>query len=74
MQSLYTYWNEAMEKHRFVARHGWFNCFSDRANLHNVNVSGQADSADTVAARQFTLEKNTWSRLQCKQRKISACF
>ncbi|KAJ8781184.1 hypothetical protein J1605_011168 [Eschrichtius robustus] len=35
------------------AIHGWFHWFQARANLHNVKVSGEAVSADTVAAREF---------------------
>ena len=38
----------------FNASHGWFHQFKARANnLHNVKVSGEAASADTVAAREF---------------------
>ena len=36
----------------FHANHGWFHLFKARTNLHNVKVSGDAVSADTVAARE----------------------
>lgn len=35
---------------------GWFHWFKVRANLHNIKVSGEADtvrSADTIAAQEF---------------------
>ena len=35
------------------ASHGWFHRFKARANLHNIKVSGEAVSADTIAAREF---------------------
>ena len=35
------------------ASHGWLHRFKAGANLHNVKVSGEAASADTVAAREF---------------------
>ena len=37
----------------FNASHGWFHGFKARANLHNVKVSGEAASADMVAAQEF---------------------
>ena len=37
----------------FNASHGWFHWFKARANLHNVKVSGEAASADMVAAQEF---------------------
>ena len=44
---------EESEGASFNASHGWFHRFKARANLHNVKVSGEAASADTVAAREF---------------------
>ena len=44
---------EESEGASFNAIHGWFHWFQARANLHNVKVSGEAVSADTVAAREF---------------------
>ena len=44
---------EESEGSPFNASHGWFHRFKTRAILHNVKVSGEAASADTVAARQF---------------------
>jgi hypothetical protein len=58
----------------FAARHGWFNCFSDRANLHNVNVSGQADSADTLAARQVYSGKEQLVTLAVQTKKNQCLF
>ncbi|XP_066445361.1 tigger transposable element-derived protein 1-like [Eleutherodactylus coqui] len=37
----------------FTASHGWFNRFKARNNLHNIKVTGEAASADTVAAQEF---------------------
>ena len=37
----------------FNASHGWFHWFKARANLHNVKVSGEAVTADMVAAWEF---------------------
>ena len=37
----------------FHANHGWLHRFKARANLHNVKVSGEAASADTVAPWEF---------------------
>ena len=37
----------------FKASHGWFHQFKATAKLHNVKVSGEAASADTVAAWEF---------------------
>jgi hypothetical protein len=37
----------------FVVSHVRFNCFRNRADLLNVNVSGEARNADTVAAEEF---------------------
>ena len=45
--------SEESEGASFNASHGWFHRFKARANLHNVKVSGEAVSADTVAAREF---------------------
>ncbi|XP_069900768.1 tigger transposable element-derived protein 1-like [Globicephala melas] len=44
---------EESEGTSFNASHGWFHWFKARANLHNVKVSGEAVSADTVAAQEF---------------------
>ena len=41
------------ESASFNASHGWFHQFKARDNLHNVKVSGEAVSADTVTAREF---------------------
>ncbi|XP_069397046.1 tigger transposable element-derived protein 1-like [Delphinus delphis] len=43
--------SEESEGASFNASHGWFHRFKARANLHNV--SGEAASADTVAAQEF---------------------
>ena len=45
--------SEESEGMSFNAIHGWFYAFKARANLHNVKVSGEAASEDTVAAREF---------------------
>ncbi|XP_066428508.1 tigger transposable element-derived protein 1-like [Eleutherodactylus coqui] len=37
----------------FTASHGWFNCFKAHNSLHNIKVTGEAASADTVAAQEF---------------------
>ncbi|XP_068226552.1 tigger transposable element-derived protein 1-like [Palaemon carinicauda] len=37
----------------FVASHGWFNRLKNRANLHNVGITGEAASADKKAAEEF---------------------
>ena len=44
---------EESEATSFNVSHGWFHQFKARANLHNVKVSGEAASADMVAAREF---------------------
>ena len=44
---------EESESTSFNASHGWFHRFKARANLHNVKVSGEAASTDTVPAREF---------------------
>ena len=45
--------SEESEGASFNASHGWFQGFKARADLHNVKVSGEAASADMVAAREF---------------------
>ena len=45
--------SEESEGASFNASHGWFHRFKARANLHDVKVSGEAASADTVAAQEF---------------------
>lgn len=42
--------SEESEDASLNASHGWFHQFKARANLHNVKVSDEAVSADTVAA------------------------
>ncbi|KAG9474251.1 hypothetical protein GDO78_004520 [Eleutherodactylus coqui] len=37
----------------FTASHGWFNRLKARNNLHNIKVTGEAASADTVVAQEF---------------------
>ncbi|XP_066445492.1 tigger transposable element-derived protein 1-like [Eleutherodactylus coqui] len=37
----------------FTASHVWFNRFKARNNFHNIKVTGEAASADTVAAQEF---------------------
>ncbi|XP_068398055.1 tigger transposable element-derived protein 1-like [Eschrichtius robustus] len=44
---------EESEGASFNASHGWFHQFKARANLDNIKVSGEAVSADTVAAWEF---------------------
>jgi hypothetical protein len=34
----------------FVVSHDWFNRLRNRVNLHNVNMNGEAESADTLTA------------------------
>ena len=45
--------SEESEGASFNASHGLFHWFKARANLHNVKVSGEAVSADMVAAQEF---------------------
>ena len=45
--------SEESEGASFTASHGWFHQFKARANFQNRKVSGEAVSADTVAAREF---------------------
>ena len=44
---------EESEGAYFNASHGWFHQFKARAKLQNVKVSGEAASADMVAAQEF---------------------
>jgi transposase-like protein len=44
---------ESVAGDTFNASHGWFNRFKARAKLHNIKVTGEAASADTVAATEF---------------------
>ena len=44
---------EESEGRSFNALHGWFHQFKARANIHNAKVSGEAATADTVAAWEF---------------------
>lgn len=37
----------------FTASRGWFDNFKKRSNLHNIRITGEAASADTVAASNF---------------------
>jgi hypothetical protein len=37
----------------FNASTGWFSKFTKRHNLHNNKMTGEAASADTVAAEKF---------------------
>ena len=46
---------ESAEEETFAASHGWFQRFKKRANLHHVSVSGEAASADEVAAEKFPI-------------------
>ena len=45
--------SEESEGASFNASHGWFHRFKVRANLHNVKVSGETASENTVAAWEF---------------------
>jgi hypothetical protein len=42
----------------FTASHGWFQRFRKRANFQNVNISGEAASADYIAAEEFVVKFN----------------
>jgi hypothetical protein len=44
---------ERVGGHTFFASHGWFQRFKARAKLHDIKVTGEAASADTVAATKF---------------------
>ena len=44
---------EESEGASFNASHGWFHGFKARANIHNIKVTGEAESADMVTAREF---------------------
>ena len=46
---------ESAEEETFAASHGWFQRFKKRANLLHVFVSGEAESADKVAAGKFPI-------------------
>ena len=37
----------------FKASAGWFNRFKKRSNLHNIKITGEASSADEIAAISF---------------------
>jgi hypothetical protein len=54
-KSLYAYSKEKKCKteESLVLSHGWLYCFRNSANLHNMNISGEAASADIMAAEQF---------------------
>ena len=44
---------EESEATSFNASHGLFHRFKARANLHSINVSGEAADANISAAREF---------------------
>ena len=44
---------EESEATSFNASHGLFHRFKARANLHSINVSGEAADANIPAAREF---------------------
>ncbi|XP_069901617.1 tigger transposable element-derived protein 1-like [Globicephala melas] len=44
---------EESEGASFNASHGWFHGFMARANIHNIKVTDEAESADMVTAREF---------------------
>ena len=44
---------EESEGTSFSVSHDWFHQFKARTNLHNIKVSGEAASADTVAAQEL---------------------
>ena len=60
---------EESEGASFNAFHGWFHRFKARANLHNVKLSGEAASADRVAA-QDEESKEIFSNLVTLSKKL----
>ncbi|XP_066465444.1 tigger transposable element-derived protein 1-like [Eleutherodactylus coqui] len=52
-EDLKTKYGEEAADITFTVSHGWFNPFKPHNNLHNVKVTGEAASTDTVAAQEF---------------------
>ena len=48
-------WNGDYNVKQFSANTGWFSKFTKRENFHNIKMSREAVSADTVAAEMLHL-------------------
>ncbi|KAM4694230.1 putative CENPB DNA-binding domain-containing protein 1 [Discoglossus pictus] len=44
------------EMESFLASRGWFGCFKKRNNLCNIKITGEEVSADTKAAKAFSVK------------------